>query len=217
MNNEVVVHGLPGSPFMRAVLVALEEKRAPYRIQALTPETLRGEAYRQLHPFGRVPAIEHDGFHLYETQAILRYVDATFPEPSLQPRDSRTIGRMNQLIGINDWYLFPKVARVIVFERIVAPFLFGKAPDENAIAATVPEARHTIGEIDRLLGDNEYLAGGELTLADVHLAPQLYYLERTPEGAAIMKGTALSAWLARVGERASMRATLPPEGLRKAA
>src|SRR5262245_56697570 len=135
MNNEVVVHGLLGSPFMRAVLIALEEKRAPYRIQPLTPETFRGEAYRKLHPFGRVPAIEHDGFHIYETQAILRYVDATFPERALQPRDARAIGRMNQLIGINDWYLFPKAARVIVFERIVAPFLFGKPPDEGAIAA----------------------------------------------------------------------------------
>jgi glutathione S-transferase len=217
MNDEIVVHGVPGSPFLRAVLIALEEKRAPYRIHALTPETLRGEAYRKLHPFARMPAIEHGAFQLYETQAILRYVDAAFPEPSLQPRDARAIGRMNQLIGINDWYLFPKAARVIVFERIVGPFLLGKAPDEAAVAAAVPDARHTIGEIDRLLGDNEYLAGSELTLADVHLAPQLYYLERTPEGAAIMKGTALSAWLARVGERASWRATLPPEGLRKAA
>jgi glutathione S-transferase len=217
MSNEVVVHGVPGSPFMRAVLIALEEKRAPYRIQPLTPETLRGEAYRKLHPFARVPAIEHANFQLYETQAILRYLDATFPEPALQPRDARAIGRMSQLIGINDWYLFPKVARVIVFERIVGPFLFGKAPDESAIAATIPEARLTLREIDNLLGDNEYLAGDQFSLADVLLAPQLYYLERTPEGAAILKGTALSAWLARVGERASLRATLPPEGLRKAA
>ena len=124
---------------------------------------------------------------------------------------------MNQVIGINDCYLFPRVARVIVFERIVGPVLFGKAPDEAAIAAALPEARLCLGEIDRLLGDQKHLAGDEFSLADVLLAPQLYYLAATPEGASILEGTALLAWLERVSERASMQATLPPEPLRKAA
>jgi len=215
--SEIVVHGIPGSPFMRAALIALEEKRAPYRVQALSPETLRNDAYRKLHPFGRVPALEHGDFKLYETQAILRYVDALFADPPLQPRDVQAIGRMNQIIGINDWYLFPQVARVIVFERIVAPFLFGKAPNLDAIAVALPDAERCLAELNRLLGRNEHLAGAEFTLADVLLAPQVYYLAATPEGAAILNGTPLRAWLDRVGERASLKATLPPEGLRNAA
>ncbi len=153
--SDFVVYGVPGSPFMRSVLVALEEKRAPYRVEALAPGALRTPEYRRLHPFGRVPAIRHGDFHLYETQAILRYVDATFAGPALQPREPEAIGRMNQVIGINDWYLFPRVARVIVFERIVGPALFGKTPDEAAIAAALPEARLCLGELDRLLGDQQ--------------------------------------------------------------
>ena len=214
---EVIVHGVPGSPFMRAVLIALEEKQAPYRVQPLSPESLRGEAYLKLHPFGRVPVIEHGAFQLYETQAILRYLDATFLEPELQPRDREAIGRMNQVIGINDWYLFPKSARVIVFERIVGPFLFGKAPDEHAIDAVVPDARLCLGELNRLLGRNAYLAGDAFSLADIQLAPQVDYLAATPEGAAILEGTALRAWLDRIATRPSWQATLPPEGLRRAA
>jgi glutathione S-transferase len=214
---EIVVHGVPGSPFMRAVLIALEEKRAPYRVQALSPATMREEAYRKLHPFSRVPAIEHGDFKLYETQAILRYIDAVFPEPALQPRDSEAIGRMNQIMGINDWYVFPKVARVIVFERIVARVLFGKAPDETAIAAAVPDAQLCLGELNRLLADNPYLAGPEFSLADVLLAPHLYYLAATPEGAAILDGTHLGTWLDRVGKRPSLQTTLPPVELRAAA
>ena len=66
---------------------------------------------------------------------------------------------MNQVIGINDWYLFPLAARVIVFERIVGPVLFGKTPNEEAIAAALPDARLCLGELDRLLGRNEHLAG----------------------------------------------------------
>jgi glutathione S-transferase len=215
--SDFIVHGIPGSPFMRAVQIALEEKRVPYRIHALSPVTLREDAYRRLHPFTRVPAIEHGAFQLYETQAILRYVDAAFPEPSLQPRDPEAIGRMNQIMGINDWYLFPKVARILVFERIIAPFLFSKTPDEAAIAATLPEARVCLGELDRLLAGNEYLAGGEFSLADILLAPQLYYVAATPEGASLLDGTRLATWLERVGRRPSLAATLPPEGLRKAA
>ena len=214
---DFIVHGIPGSPFMRAVLIALEEKRAPYRIHTLSPTTLREDAYRKLHPFTRVPAIEHGSFQLYETQAILRYIDAAFPEPSLQPRGCEAIGRMNQLMGINDWYLFPNVARVVVFERIIAPFLFGKTPDEKAIAAALPDARVCLGELNRLLARNAYLAGAEFSLADILLAPQIYYLVATPEGAALIDGTPLAAWLARIGQRPSLVATLPPEGLRKAA
>jgi glutathione S-transferase len=215
--SEVVVYGVPGSPFMRSVLVALEEKHAPYRIEPLAPGALKSDEYRRLHPFGRVPAIRHGEFHLYETQAILRYVDAAFPGPALQPRDAESIARMNQVIGINDWYLFPLVARVIVFERIVGPTLFGKTPDEDAIAAALPDARLCLGELDRLLGRSEHLAGADFSLADIQLAPQIEYLAATPEGASILAGTALRAWLDRVGERASMRATLPPEALRRAA
>jgi glutathione S-transferase len=215
--SDFVVHGFPGSPFMRSVLVALEEKRAPYRVEALAPGATRTPEYRRMHPFGRVPAIRHGDFLLYETQAILRYIDATFPGRALQPREPQAIGRMSQVIGINDWYLFPKVARVIVFERIVGPVLFAKTPDEAAIAAALPDAQLCLGELDRLLGDQSYLAGDEFSLADVLLAPQVYYLAATPEGASILAGTALRAWLDRVGERPSMQATLPPEPLRKAA
>jgi glutathione S-transferase len=215
--SEVVVYGVPGSPFMRSALIALEEKHAPYRIEPLAPGALKSEEYRRLHPFGRVPAIRHGEFHLYETQAILRYVDARFPNPPLQPGDAESIGRMNQAIGINDWYLFPQVARVIVFERIVGPVLFGQTPNEDAIAAALPDARLCLGELDRLLGRNAHLAGADFSLADIQLAPQIEYLAATPEGASIIAGTGLHAWLERVGARASMRATLPPAALRRAA
>jgi glutathione S-transferase len=215
--SDFIVHGFPGSPFMRSVLVALEEKRVPYQIEPLAPGAQRTPEYQRLHPFGRVPAIRHGDFHLYETQAILRYIDAAFAGRALQPSEPRAIGRMNQVMGINDWYLFPRVARVIVFERIVGPALLGKKPDEAAIAAALPDARLCLGELDRLLGDQKHLAGDDLSLADVLLAPQIYYLAATPEGASVLEGTALRAWLERVAERASMQATLPPEPMRKAA
>lgn len=212
--SEFVVYGVPGSPFMRSVCATMGEKAEPYRIHAFGPGEMRAAG---LHPFGRVPVIDHGDFRLYETQAILRYIDVTFPEPALQPTEPKAIARMNQIIGINDWYLFPQVARIIVFQRIVGPVIMGTTPDEAVVAAAVPDAERCLGELERLLGNQPYLAGDQLSLADLQLAPQLTYLAVTPEGAKIMAGTKLKAWLDRMEGRASMQATLPPEALRRAA
>jgi glutathione S-transferase len=213
--SEFVIYGIPGSPFLRSACLGLEEKGQPYRIERLAD--MRGETHRSLHPFGRMPTVDQGSFRLYETQAILRYVDALFPKPALQPTQPRAIARMNQIIGINDWYLFPQVARIIVFNRIIGPALLGMRPDETAIAAAVPDARLCLGELDRLVDGQPFLAGEHLTIADLMLAPQVYYLAATPEGAAILKATSLLSWLGRMNARPSMMATVPPEAFRKAA
>ena len=214
--DDFVVFGVRGSPFVRSVCLALEEKGVAYHIEAFGPGEMHGDAHRKRHPFGRVPVVEHGGYRLYETQAILRYIDAEHREPPLQPTAPQAVGRMNQLIGINDWYLFPQVARIIVFQRIVGPALLGITPDEAAIAAAVPAAELCLGEIGRLLGDQKFMAGDRLSLADLMLAPQLDYLALTPEGMAVLGNTPLLAWLHRMNERPSMQATVPPEPLRKA-
>jgi glutathione S-transferase len=112
-----IVYGIPGSPYLRSVMLGLEEKSAAYEFSALAFGASKQEPYLSRHPFGRIPAFEHDGFALYETQAILRYVDAVFPGTSLRPREPRQAARMNQLIGILDWYFFPRVSATISFQR----------------------------------------------------------------------------------------------------
>ena len=215
--SEIVVCGVPGSPFVRSACIGLEEKGVAYRVQPLAPEEMKGEAHLKRHPFGRVPTLHHGDFDLYETQAILRYLDAVFPEPAFVPADPRAAARMNQIVGINDWYLFPKVSAVIAFQRIVGPALLGMTTDEAAVAAAVPMARVCIDELERLIGTRQFLAGEQLSIADIMLAPQIDYLAITPEGRELLAGTRLAAWLARMNARPSMAATLPPEPLRRAA
>jgi glutathione S-transferase len=199
-------------------MLGLEEKGQPYRLQPLGPGDSKSEAYMKLHPFGRIPAFQHGDFVVYETQAILRYLDDVFPEPALEPSDPRAAAKMNQLIGINDWYLFPQVVRIIGFQRIVGPVLMGLTPDEAVIAAAVPDARHCLGVLEKLVGEGPWLVGAQLTIADLLLAPQMDFIAATPEGAEILKGSPrLTAWLERMRARPSMQATLPPEIFRKAA
>ncbi|WP_304177114.1 glutathione S-transferase family protein [Phenylobacterium aquaticum] len=213
---ELVAHGIPGSPFLRAVLATAEEKAVPYRLVALAPGMHRTDAYRRMHPFSRIPVIEHGDFVLYETQAILRYLDAIGSGPTLQPTDPRAAARMNQIIGVNDWYFFPKVGGPVVFQRLIGPILLGTSPDEAVIAEALPMAQTCVSEFDRLLGASTWLAGETFSLADLMVGPQLEYLSQTPEGRALLAGTGLAEWLKRIAARPSFQATLPPEPLRQA-
>jgi glutathione S-transferase len=215
--SDIVVYGIPGSPFLRAVEMGLREKNAAYRLEVVAPGEIKGEAYLKRHPFGRVPAFEHRDFRLYETQAILRYLDDVFPEPPFVPKDAQAAARMNQIIGINDWYFFPKTAAVIVFQRIIGPTFFGTPTDEAAVLAAVPMARTCIGELDRLLGAQQFLAGDNLSIADLVLAPQVDFLAATPEGKSALADTRLKAWLDRMNQRPCMQTTQRPEPLRRAA
>jgi glutathione S-transferase len=203
-----VVHGIPGSPYLRAVLVALHEKDRPFRLAAIAPGMRNTPAYLALQPFGKIPAFEHGAFRLYETQAILRYLDRVIPQPALTPTDPQAAARMDQLMNINDWYLFNGVANIIGFQRVVGPRLMGITTDENAIAACMPKATAVFEELARLLGDKAFFCGDSPSLADVILAPQLDFLVMTPEWQPLTAGNAnLRAWLDRMNSRPSMART----------
>ena len=205
---EFTVHSIPGSPYGRAVLATLEEKDADYLLAPLTPGAQKVEPHISRHPFGRIPALEHDGFLLYETQAILRYLDRVLTEPALTPADAKGAARMDQAMNVNNWYLYQGVANVIVFHRVVAPRLIGSAPDEAAIAAAMPKARVTFRELSRLLGTQSYFAGDAISLADLMIAPQLDMFARAPEWATLTADAHnLVEWLERVTVRPSFEAT----------
>ena len=63
----ITVHGIPGSPFLRSVEVALKEKDVPYHLRIMSPADMKTPEHLGLHPFGRIPMFEQDDFRLYET------------------------------------------------------------------------------------------------------------------------------------------------------
>jgi glutathione S-transferase len=206
--SEFIVHTIPGSPFARSVMAALEEKGAPWRLSPVAPGTMRSAEHLSRHPFGRVPVLDHDGFSLYETQAILRYLDRVLPTPALSPSDNRHLARMDRVMNINDWYLFHGVGDVIVFHRVIGPQLMGLTPDEAAIAAAMPKARTVFAELARLLGEQPFFAGDALSLADLLVAPGVAFFIATPEWAELgAPHPNLVAWLTRMEARPSMKAT----------
>jgi len=202
----IVIHTIPGSPFARMVMLACEEKGVPWRIQPLAMGEHKGPEHLKRHPFGRNPAIEHDGFQLYEVQAIVRYIDAAFPGPSLTPSDPKAMARMSQVMNILDWYVMPSLTGGIGFNRLVAP-IFGLPVNEEAVAAAVPMARTCIKALEDLLGSQPYFAGDEVSLADLMAVSHLDLVPASPEGAELIAGSPLLAWLDRMAERPSVQKT----------
>jgi len=203
----VKVYGVPGSPYLRAVLVGLEEKGAAYELVPIRGPESKQPEHLARHPFGRVPAFEHDGFLLYETQAILRYIDGAFPGAALRPSELKELARMDQLIGVCDWYLFPQVGVTIAFQRIVKPLLMGGTPDEEIVANAIPNAERCFAVIAGFL-HAAFLTGAQLSIADIMIACHMHMLVATPECAAIIaKHPPLRDWLTRIEARPSFQKT----------
>jgi glutathione S-transferase len=201
------VLGVPGSPYVRAVLLTLKEKRADWRLQAMAMGENKTPDYLALQPFGKMPVLLDGDFRLYETHAILRYLDRVLPEPPLTPADPERAARMDQIISVTNAHLRHEVSRPISFPRIVAPTL-GLPSDEGAIPLAIPAAEKCIAAIVDLLGDQPYMAGGAMSLADLMIVPHLDLFAQCDEGAAILAPhPAMTGWLARMRARPSVAET----------
>ncbi|MBL8574885.1 MAG: glutathione S-transferase family protein [Hyphomicrobiaceae bacterium] len=201
------LYGFRRSVYVRIVRLALAEKRIAYDLVEIDPFAAEGLSadYLGRHPFGRIPAFEHDGFRLYETGAIARYIDEAFSGAALQPKAPRERARMNQVISILDSYAY----RPLVWDIFVARSR--PNPDEGAIALAATRADACFAALEDLMGDAPFLAGSALTLADLHAAPMIAYVRRTPEGEALLKKhKPIARWWQAMDARPSMAATRFP-------
>jgi glutathione S-transferase len=205
-----IVYGPALSSYVWSTRLALAEKGVTHVLVEVPLGANREAPHLARQPFGKVPAFEHDGFTLYETQAILRYIEEAFSGPPLQPEDIKLFARMNQIIGIIDAYGWPSIVGAILVNRVLLPRFFGRAGDEAAIAAAVPRARLVLSEIERLMGENPFLVHEHLSLADLLACPLLWLFARSPEGeAAFAEHPRLSRWLTRMEARQSFAVTRP--------
>jgi glutathione S-transferase len=204
-----IVYGPALSTYVWSVRLALAEKGVAHELVEVPFGAHREEPHLSRHPFAKLPAFEHDGFALYETQAILRYIDEGFPVAPLQPTDLHQFSRMNQIIGIVDAYAWPSIAGGVLINRVLKPRM-GLPVDEAAIAAALPRARLCVSEISRLMGDQTYLTGDRVTLADLMVIPLFYFFGRMPEGEAPLAEHAnIRPWMRRMEARQSFQVTKP--------
>lgn len=193
----ITFHSMADSAYLWTAMLAADEKGVDFD---LVPLVLHSEEHLRLHPFGKMPVLQHGDVFLYETLAITHYIDRAFDGPPLQPADALGQAEVLRWIGIVNGYVFPVMNR-FVKERLVRP-AWGFDPDQ----AFLESARDPLTTQMRVIGEavekNAYLVGDRLTLADCFLLPHLLFFGHTPEGAALLRqAPEVAAWLARMTDR----------------
>ncbi len=206
----LILHGYHYSVYNRIARLALAEKGVAYERAEVNPfDPAMPAEYLALHPFGRVPTLVHDGFILYETGAITRYVDRSFPGPALQPKEPRALARMDQLIGVIDAYGYWPMVRQVFSHRVFRAAA-GRPADEAEVAQGLAGSTKVLTALEALAATDAFLVGPDLSLADLHVGAMVAYFTLAPEGAALLSDyPRLAAWWVKVGRRASFAFTDP--------
>ncbi|HKH00204.1 MAG TPA: glutathione S-transferase family protein [Bradyrhizobium sp.] len=211
--SDPVVYGFPRSTFVNIVRLVLTHKDVAYTFDDLEPVMGKPE-HLSLHPFNRVPIFRHDDLTVYETSAIVSYIDEAFEGARLTPSDVRARARMNQWISAVNSYYYPYMIYHLTHELIVFPEL-GIASDEKVVAHAMPKVELALSIAERELAHGDkYLLGSSLTLADFYLLPSTFALGLTEQGKAMYRNfPAFCRWRDRMEELPTtrkLRASLPP-------
>lgn len=164
-----------GSPFAWRVMLTLEVKGLAYESKLL--EFSKGEnkapAYLRLNPRGKVPTLKDGDFVLYESLAIMSYLDRKYPDPPLFGKTAEETGLIWRALAECESYM------VSAGDKVVRPIFFGRGLDK---AEEIQQAAQTVrGELklidDRLAG-SPWLVGAKLSAADLGVFPLVQLLLR---------------------------------------
>ena len=194
----IIFHSMEESAYLWTVMHVADEKGVSYE---LAPLIYRSAEHLSLHPFAKMPVVQHDDFFLYESAAIAHYIDHAFDGPALQPVAPRAQANVLRWVSIVNAYVFPIMNRFMK-ERLVRP-LWGAQPDLDFLKSAREPLMTQMRLIDEAVGEG-FLVGHELTIADSFLFPHLLFFSRTPEGEALL-GRAPQAvlWLTQMMIRPS--------------
>lgn len=206
-----LLYGANYSVYVRIARIVFAEKEVAYEQEQVDifSDSESNSRYRMIHPFGKIPALDHDGFLLFETSAITRYIDEGFSGPCLQPADAKRRARMNQVIGIADSYLYQELVWGIYVEGVEKPAR-GEARDHGRFSKALSLAPRYLEVMDAFAAQAHWMAGADISLADLHLVPIFAYFLKAEQGQQLLQQRpALSAWWDRVSSRPSVKSTDP--------
>jgi glutathione S-transferase len=205
-----------GCPYSWRVLLALEFKRVPYASHVLHLDLQEHKAPRMLamNPRGRVPVLTDDGYVVFESLAVLYFLERKYPEPPLFGRSPEEGGVIMRVI--NEFQAYTEESLM----RIVSTVLAGRQP-----TPMLSEAMHRVaGEartIEGRLAKGEWIVGEAPSAADIAIYPCIRLLHRALEKPAAAELSArflpaerhypnLAGWMRRVEGLAGFERTWPP-------
>ena len=210
--SDITLWGFDGSTYVRTVKMLLAEKGVS-NFKQIPLNVLKGEPkapeHLTRHPFGKVPVLDYDGMRILETSAIVRYLNDVLPGPSLIPPAAKDRARMDMVIGIIDSYGYAALLGGLAAYHLFPDFVGGK--NDAARQAGIENGRKVIELAMLTKGTSSFIAG-ELSLADLYLAPIAFYVSLTPDKHAVFDVAGFAEWWARVEALPSYRNTQPNLG-----
>jgi glutathione S-transferase len=210
--SDITLWGFDGSTYVRTVKMLLAEKGVS-NFKQVPLNVLKGDPkapeHLTRHPFGKVPVLDYDGMRILETSAIVRYLNDVLPGPSLIPPAAKDRARMDMVIGIIDSYGYAALLGGLAAYHLFPDFVGGK--NDAARQAGIENGRKVIELAMLTKGTSSFIAG-ELSLADLYLAPIAFYVSLTPDKHAVFDVAGFAEWWAKVEALPSYRNTQPKLG-----
>jgi glutathione S-transferase len=214
------LYWISGSPFSWRVMLALEHKRLAYESHLL-------QASRQEHKSpqmlamnfrGRVPVLKDGDYVVFESLAILYYLEQKYPDPPIFGRTPEEAGVIMRVICEYQAYAEPHVTKLV-------QALFSTSPDETTPLDELAQSMHVVANearsIELRLATSEWVVGDSFSAADMVIFPALQTLLRAlnkPRGEELsarflplaVNYPALERWIARVEALPGYGRTYPP-------
>ena len=210
--SDMTLWGFDGSTYVRTVKMVLAEKgvtdfkQVPLNVLAGDPKT---PEHMERHPFGKVPVLDHDGIRILETNAITRYLNDVLPGKSLIPATPKDRARMDMIIGIIDSYGYGAILGGVAAYHLFPDFVGGK---NEAMRKGGIETGHKVIELAmKTKGASPFIAG-DLSLADLYLAPIAFYVSLTPDKDALFDVPGFADWWSKIQALPSFKDTQPNLG-----
>ena len=210
--SKMTLWGFDGSTYVRTVKMVLAEKmftdfeQVPVNVLAGEPKSAE---HLTRHPFGKVPVLDHDGMRILETSAIARYLNDVLPGPSLVPATPKDRARMDMVVGIIDSYGYGALVGGVAAYHLFPDFVGGK---NDAMHAAGLANGHKVIELAMTTRASSPFIAGELSLADLYLAPIAFYLSLTPDMPELLKIEGFADWWTKVQALKSFQSTQPALG-----
>ena len=207
-----------GSPFAWRVMLTLEVKRLEYESKLLefSKEEHKSAGYLKLNPRGKVPTLKDGDFVLYESLAIMAYLDRKFPDPPLFGRTPQETGLVWRAISETESYLLDSG------NKLIRPIFLGKGLEKtDEIQAAAATIRQELRRVDAALTSSSWMVGTQISAADIALFPLIQLLLRAASKEAAkplnlgfspleQSYPNIAAWVKRIDEIPGYERTYPP-------
>ena len=207
-----------GSPFAWRVMLMLEVKRLPYdsKLLEFSKDENKAPAYLKLNSRGKVPTLKDGDYVLYESLAIMSYLDRKCPDPPLFGNTAEETGLIWRVLAECESYMVP------AGDNVVRPIFSGKGLDKiDEIRRAAETIREELKRIDEGLAGSQWLVGDKISAADIGVFPLVQLLLRAASKEAARPFDLgllpiaesfpnLATWLQRVEALPNYERTYPP-------